>query len=47
MKKSQNEFLFIFDDIKKMYLNPLTANDELSRHENLTFLWTWILELGT
>ena len=24
-------------------LNPLTANDELSRHENLTFLWTWIL----
>ena len=23
--------------------NPLTANDELSRHENLTFLWTWIL----
>ena len=24
-------------------LNPLTANDELSRLENLTFLWTWIL----
>ena len=24
-------------------LNPLTANDEISRHENLTFLWTWIL----
>ena len=23
--------------------NPLTANDELSRLENLTFLWTWIL----
>ena len=23
--------------------NPLTANDELFRHENLTFLWTWIL----
>ena len=23
--------------------NPLTANGELSRHENLTFLWTWIL----
>ena len=28
-------FIFLF--------NPLTANDELSRHENLTFLWTWIL----
>ena len=22
--------------------NPLTANDELSRLENLTFLWTWM-----
>ena len=28
---------------KKKIFNPLTANDELSRHENLTFLWTWIL----
>ena len=29
----------------KHKLNPLTVyfNDELSRHENLTFLWTWIL----
>ena len=27
----------------KYHFNPLTANDELSRHENLTFLWTWIL----
>ena len=27
------EFTFLFD--------PLTTNDELSRHENLTFLWTW------
>ena len=25
------------------FFNPLTANDELSRHENLTFLWTWTL----
>ena len=24
-------------------LNPLSANGELSRHENLTLLWTWIL----
>ena len=24
-------------------LNPLSDNDELSRHENLTFSWTWIL----
>ena len=24
-------------------INPLTTNDELSRHKNLTFLWTWIL----
>ena len=24
-------------------INPLTANDELSRHENLTLLWTWTL----
>ena len=24
-------------------VNPLTANDEISRHENLTFLWTWTL----
>ena len=24
-------------------LDPWTANDELSRHENLTFLWTWTL----
>ena len=24
-------------------LNPLSANGELSYHENLTFLWTWIL----
>ena len=29
-------FTFLFD--------PLTINDELSRHENLTFLWTWYLE---
>ena len=28
-------------------INPLTANDELSRPENLTFLWTWILRLVT
>ena len=28
-------FIFLF--------NPLSANVELSRHENLTFLWTWIL----
>ena len=25
------------------HFNPFTANDELSCHENLTFLWTWIL----
>ena len=25
------------------HLNPLSPNGELSRHENLTFLWTWIL----
>ena len=24
-------------------LNPLTTNDGLLRHENLTFLWTWTL----
>ena len=24
--------------------NPLTANEELSRHGNLTFLWTWTLK---
>ena len=27
----------------KQSFNPLTANDELSRHENLNFLWAWIL----
>ena len=26
-----------------VFFNPLTANDELSRYENLNFLWTWIL----
>ena len=26
-----------------IFVNPLTTNDELSRHENLTFLWTWTL----
>ena len=26
-----------------MFFNPLSANDELSRHENLTFLWAWTL----
>ena len=25
------------------YINPLSANGNLSRHENLTFLWTLIL----
>ena len=25
------------------FFNPLTADGKLSRHENLTFLWTWIL----
>ena len=29
--------------MKFFLFNPLTANDELSRHENLTFFWTWIL----
>ena len=24
-----------------MLVNPLTAKDELSRHANLTFLWSW------
>ena len=28
---------------KLMEFNPLTANDELSHHGNLIFLWTWIL----
>ena len=27
----------------KSHFNPLTANDEISRLENSTFLWTWIL----
>ena len=32
--------------VKKVF-NPLTANDKLSRHEDLTFLWTWILRWDT
>ena len=28
---------------KNSAINPLSANVELSRHENLSFLWTWIL----
>ena len=35
---------FYVGSVNNVFLfNPLTANDELSRHENLTFLWTWIL----
>ena len=36
-KAERGNYLFSVD------INPLTANDELSCHENLTFLWTWIL----
>ena len=32
-----------YSNMFPVYFNPLTANDELSRHENLTFLWTWTL----
>ena len=35
--------LWLFFTIFIFLYNPLTANDELSRHENLTFLWTWTL----
>ena len=35
--------LWLFFTILIFFLNPLTANDELSRLENLTFLWIWIL----
>ena len=30
---------------KNIDFNPITTNDELSRLENLTFLWTWILSI--
>ena len=48
VNKSLKKLIAIFSLNKqskkqKSPLNPLTANDELSRHENLTFLWTWIL----
>ena len=29
--------------LKEKFLNPLTAKNEISIPENLTFLWTWIL----
>ena len=43
--------LLLDPSLESGFVNPLTANDELSRHaneelsrhENLTFLWTWIL----
>ena len=47
----QNLFVFSLNAISsiavdwKNSINPLSANDELSRHENLTFLWTWTLRL--
>ena len=31
------------EQIEKKFIYPLCANGELSYHENLTFLWTWIL----
>ena len=37
-------FLLKPQNILSMFFNPLTANDELSRHEILTFLWTWTLK---
>ena len=45
-----------FDEVRKTkenklthhkFFNPLTANDELSRHENLTFLRDLDTEMGT
>ena len=39
-----NLYSVILEERKKTNsFNPLTTNDELSPHENLTFLWTWIL----
>ena len=29
---------------RNSFLNLLSANGKLSYHENLTFLWTWILK---
>ena len=31
------------DLFSQFFFHPLSANGELSRHENSTFLWTWIL----
>lgn len=39
--------MVVFMSIAKSYLlifNSLSANGELSCHESLTFLWTWILD---
>ena len=35
--------LWLFFTILMFLFNPLTTNDGLLRHENLTFLWTWTL----
>ena len=35
--------LYRYKRLNVFFFNPLTANNEISRLENLTFLWTWIL----
>ena len=41
--KQLSSLTIVLLEILEVSLNPLSANGELSRHENLTFLWTWIL----
>ena len=45
MTNSHNPFLQVSLMKSKIYIcvNPLTAKDEISLRENLSFLWTWIL----
>ena len=44
VKKSNEGQRLLTMSITWIYLfNPLSVNGELSRHENLTFFWTWIL----
>ena len=44
VKKSNKGQRLLTMSITWIYLfNPLSVNGELSRHENLTFFWTWIL----
>ena len=40
------EYKLTFNALSKFF-NPLTANDELSRHENVTFFMDLDTEVGT